>query len=197
MDKLLEGHARFRTGYWSQHRHRFADLARHGQSPSVMVVACCDSRVPVEVIFDAEPGEIFVLRSIANLIPRYEPDSTNHGTSAALEFAMRDLKIPRLVILGHTKCGGIRALVEGRPPYKTDFIDQWMDIASEARRRSFKVAEDPDDVDRVCRICEHESIRTSLENLRTFPWIKLRLDAGDLNVGGFVFDVDTGELKSV
>ena len=197
VDRLLEGHARFQKGYWAQHRALFAELARKGQSPSTMVVACCESRVPVEVVFDCPPGEIFVLRSIANLVPPYAPDAAVHGTSAALEYAMRELKVPRLVILGHTLCGGIRALVRGLSYGKTDFVGLWMSVAEEARQRSLAAVRDPNDIDAICRVCEHESIRASLANLKTFPWIKSRLADDDLQVGGFVFDVESGELNEV
>src|SRR5215213_4219807 len=113
MDQLLLGYSRFRRNYWRYHQHEFVERAQQGQSPSAMVVACCDSRVPPEVVFDCAPGEIFVVRSIANLIPPYAPDMANHGTSAALEYAVEELRVRDIIVLGHSRCGGIRALVQG------------------------------------------------------------------------------------
>ena len=162
-----------------------------------MVVACCDSRVPLEAVFDCTPGEIFVLRSIANLIPPYAPDTAMHGTSAALEYAVRELEVSHLVILGHSLCGGIQALMRGPGKERTDFIEPWMSIAEEARRHVLENAGDTTDLESLCRVCEQESIRVSLRNLTTFPWIKSRLDEGALKVGGFYFDAESGDLKPI
>jgi carbonic anhydrase len=197
MDQLLEGHRRFRRNFWRLHGGRFADLARRGQSPSAMVVACCDSRVPPEVVFDCAPGEIFVVRSIANLIPPYAPDMANHGTSAALEYAVKELQVRDLVVLGHSRCGGIRALVQGAAGKPTDFVGIWMGIAAEAERRARAALHGHEDTEAVCRLCEKESIRVSLSNLTTFPWISSRLEAGMLRLHGLHFDMESGDLGEV
>ena len=135
MNTLLAGHARFKTCYFQTHKHVFEDLSVHGQRPPAMVIACADSRVSPEVIFDTAPGEIFVVRNVANLVPTYAPDTGNHGTSAALEFAVTALNVRTIVILGHSQCGGIRALVAGPAGDHGDFIESWMAIAHPARAR--------------------------------------------------------------
>lgn len=197
MDQLLRGYQRFRRSFWPRNREHFVAMARHGQSPSIMVVGCCDSRVPPEVVFDCAPGDIFVVRSVANLIPTYAPDSAYHGTSAALEFAVKALGVRNLVVLGHSRCGGIRALMEGPAGDPTDFVAPWMSIAAEARRRARAALENEGDLDAACRLCERESIRVSLANLMSFPWIASRVEAGQLELGGFLFDVESGELERV
>jgi carbonic anhydrase len=197
MDGLLEGYEWFRRNFWQKHREQFADLARHGQTPPAMVVARCDSRVPPEIIFDCAPGEIFVVRSIANLIPPYAPDMANHGTSAALEYAVKELQVRDLVVLGHSRCGGIRALVQGAASKPTDFVGIWMGIAAEAERRARAALHGHEDTEAVCRLCERESIRVSLSNLATFPWIRSRLDGGALRVSGFHFDMESGDLSQL
>ena len=140
MERLMHGYKRFMERYWAENRAVFQALAAKGQSPRAMVIACCDSRVSPEVIFDTEPGEIFVVRNVANLVPPYAPDSDNHGTSAALEFAVRNLKVDHIIVMGHSQCGGIRALVEDNLSDDDDFIGPWMKIATVARQRSLEAA---------------------------------------------------------
>jgi carbonic anhydrase len=197
MKTLLEGHARFRKSYWRRHKARYSDLARDGQKPPAMVIACADSRVAPEAIFDCAPGEIFVVRNVSNLVPPYAPDTGNHGTSAALEFAVTALNVRTILVLGHTQCGGIRALMRGATGDHGDFIESWMSIAHPARQR---VCDSPDasaDFDAQCERCEKESIRVSLKNLLTFPWIADRVNAGTLTLAGMRFDVETGKLEDV
>ncbi len=198
MNTLLTGHARFLKGYWRRHRKRFNDLARDGQSPPAMVIACADSRVAPELIFDCAPGEIFVVRNVSNLVPPYEPDAGRHGTSAALEFAVTALQVRSIVVLGHSQCGGIRALMRGPDGGHGDFIESWMKIAQKARAR---VCDVPDaqaqSFEALCHRCEHESIRESLKNLLTFPWIAERVGQGSLSLGGLHFNVQNGRLETV
>ena len=198
MNTLLEGHKRFRNGYWRRHQKRFSVLARDGQSPAALVIACADSRVAPEMIFDCAPGEIFVVRNVSALVPPYAPDTNNHGTSAALEFAVTGLEVRNIVVLGHTQCGGIRALMSGPNGGHGDFIESWMAIAHQARAR---VCDAPDattqDFATLCNRCEIESIRVSLANLLTFPWIASRVAAGTLTLGGMHFNVLTGKLDQI
>jgi len=196
MKTLLEGYARFRKNIWRRHQKRFSVLARDGQSPPAMVIACSDSRVAPEMIFDCLPGEIFVVRNVSALVPPYAPDTNNHGTSAALEFAVNGLNVRSIVVLGHSLCGGIRALMsEGK---HGDFIGSWMTIAEPARVR---VCDSPDSADKnfaeLCHACELESIRVSLANLLTFPWIASRVADGTLTIAGMHFNVQTGRLAPV
>ena len=134
MDRLLAGYRRFRTEVWPAERARYEALAR-GQRPETLVVACSDSRVDPQTVFGAAPGELFVVRNVAGLVPPYHPDAAYHGTSAALEYAVRVLGVARIVVLGHAQCGGVRAMVEGAPEEARDFVEPWMRIAEPVLRR--------------------------------------------------------------
>ena len=195
MESLIRGYHRFKERYWPEGQSVFHALAAKGQAPRAMVIACCDSRVSPEVIFDTEPGEIFVVRNVANLVPPYAPDSDNHGTSAALEFAVRKLNVEHIIVMGHSLCGGIRALVEENLSDDDDFIGPWMKIATIARERSLEASGGV--IETARQLCEHESIRVSLNNLLSFPWIRERVDRGDLLLHGWFFDIDTGNLNKV
>ena len=196
MKSLLEGYERFRDGYWKQHKELYSALARDGQSPSAMVIACADSRVAPEAIFDCAPGDIFVVRNVSALVPPYEPDDQKHATSAALEFAVNALNVRSIIVLGHSGCGGIRALMTGPTNGSHDFIDSWMEIAKTARAR---VCDSPQTSEAgfedQCAACEQEAIRVSLANLLTFPWIKERVLDGRLTLTGLHFNVETGNLQ--
>ncbi len=197
MKTLLEGYERFRNGYWQEHKDRYSTLARDGQSPPAMVIACADSRVAPEAIFDCAPGEIFVVRNVSALVPPYAPDGKQHGTSAAVEFAVNALHVRSIVVLGHSRCGGVQALMKG-PEGGRDFVDAWMKIAKAARQR---VCDSPEtaeaDFETQCAACEHEAVRVSLANLLTFPWIKERVMDGRLTLAGLHFNVETGHLQMV
>jgi carbonic anhydrase len=198
MKTLLEGYERFRGGYWQEHRELYSSLARDGQFPPAMVIACADSRVAPETIFDCAPGEIFVVRNVSALVPPYAPDDKQHGTSAALEFAVNALNVRSIVVLGHSRCGGIQALMKGSGDGTRDFIDSWMEIAKTARQR---VCDSPEtaqaDFTAQCEACEHEAIRVSLANLLTFPWVKERVLDGRMTLAGLHFNVETGHLRMV
>jgi carbonic anhydrase len=191
LDPLIEGYRRFRAAIWPAERARYEALAHWGQSPEAMVIACSDSRVDPQTIFGAVPGELFVVRNVAALVPRYSPDPGHHGTSAALEFGVRVLKIPRLVVLGHGQCGGVKAMAYGPPPQAHDFIASWVEIGKPA---VLAAGDQPEG--RLERI-EAEVVRLSLANLMTFPWIAEAAAAGRLALQGYWFDVHTGVLASV
>jgi carbonic anhydrase len=190
MDDLLAGYRRFREKGWLEQRAVFESLARHGQAPSAMVVACVDSRIDPAMIFDAGPGEILTVRNVANLVPPYAPDAAYHGTSAALEFGVRVLQVRHLMVMGHGLCGGVRALLEGAPGPGHEFVEPWMSIAEAARVRVMS------SVAPAYRqhACEQEAIKVSLANLMTFPWIAERVQAGSLALHGTWFDIHTGLL---
>lgn len=189
MDHLIEGYRRFRSSTWTREQKRFEALARDGQRPRVMIIACSDSRADPQMIFDAAPGELFVVRNVANLVPPYNPDSAYHGTSAAIEFGVKALKVEDVIVLGHALCGGVRALLEGGSGEETDFINPWMTIAATARERAIEAAA-PDRQ----RVCEHETVRLSLANLAAFPWIRDAVAANTLRVHGYYFDIRSGVL---
>ena len=185
METLLEGFRRFRETGFREHAGLFRHLALVGQRPRAVVIACCDSRVDPQMIFGAAPGDLFVIRNVANLVPPYRPDGDYHGTSAALEFAVREMGIGTVVVLGHTGCGGIKAMVEGTAG--TDFLGSWMRIAAPVRER---VLAEPD----PAAAAEREAIRLSLANLLTFPWVAERAAAGTLSLHGCLFDVARADL---
>lgn len=188
MERLLTGYRQFRASLSPEQSELFARLAQ-GQSPRAMVVACVDSRVDPQMIFAAAPGELLVVRNIANLVPPYRPNADYHGTSAALEFGVRSVKVEHIIVLGHAQCGGIGALLNGAGETGSDFVASWMSIAAVARVRALAVGE----AERQ-RHCELEGIKLSLENLMTFPWIEERVTAGKLQLHGLFFDIPNGAL---
>jgi carbonic anhydrase len=193
MDPLIEGHLRFRAVTWPAERDRYESLAKLGQSPETMVIACSDSRVDPQTVFGAIPGELFVVRNVAGLVPPYTPDSGYHGTSAALEFAVRVLKVARIAVLGHAQCGGVLSMLEGTPGVARDFVEPWMRIAAPALQA---VPRQLSRDDRLCA-CEMEVVRLALENLLTFPWISEAVDSGTLRLQGFRFDIRSGLLTTL
>lgn len=190
METLLAGYRRFRAKGWPDQRRVFESLARDGQAPKALVVACVDSRVDPAMIFDAGPGEILTVRNVANLIPPYAPDAFYHGTSAALEFGVRVLEVRHLIVLGHGLCGGVRALMEGAPDKAHEFVAPWMSMAEPAR----VTAQARTGAEERQRCCEHEVVKVSLENAMTFPWVAERVHSGKLALHGAWFDIRIGEL---
>jgi len=190
MDALIEGYRRFRAGTWRDERGRFEELSRHGQKPRALVIACSDSRTDPQMVFNAAPGELFVIRNVANLAPPYGPDGQPHGISAAIEFAVRSLRVRDVVVMGHAMCGGIQALLNGAPAEVSDFVGQWVQLAEPARQRV--MGEPPE---RRQQACEHAAVRLSIENLLTFPWIRSAVEAGQLDLHGLFFDIRTGILE--
>ncbi|MBI0163928.1 carbonic anhydrase [Bartonella sp. M0283] len=193
-EKLLKGYHVFMNTRLVQERERYKQLAYEGQKPETMVIACCDSRTVPETIFDTNPGEIFVMRNVANLVPPFHPDKEYHATSAALEFAVQSLKVKNIVVLGHARCGGIKSALDldGKPLSSVDFIGKWMGLltpAAEAVATNTLMTSS----ERQTAL-ERISIRYSINNLRTFPWIKRREDQGKLALHGAWFDIATGEL---
>lgn len=191
MDQLIAGYHRFRHQKWPERRRMFHELSERGQSPRALIISCVDSRVDPGMIFDCAPGEVLVVRNVANLVPPYGPDMAYHGTSAALEFGIRVLNIPHIVVLGHGQCGGVRALLDGAPEHAQDFIAPWMEMAKGARTKTTDI---PDPVLRqTC--CEHEVVKTSLLNLMTFPWIRQRVHDHTLTLHGAWFAIESGTLQ--
>ena len=192
---FLSGYRRFRQTGWSRERDRWSQLAE-GQSPKVMVIACSDSRVDPAQIFDARPGEMFVVRNVANLVPPFEPDQNYHGVSAALEFAVTQLQVEEIVVMGHGYCGGCAAALTGQFDAaghgEGHFIAHWIDMLAEAAGRIRAAYQE---LDRPAfREMEHEGVRISLRNLRTFPWVEERETAGTLKLHGAFFAISDGVL---
>ena len=196
INRLLDGFARFREKYFQVETALFEQLATVGQSPKVAVVACCDSRVDPAIIMDCAPGDLFTIRNVANLVPPYEPDGAYHGTSAALEFAVRSLLVEHIIVLGHAQCGGIHALLTGEVPGVAEgsFISSWMDIAAAAREQVLKGTSSASPSARA-HACELAAIGISLRNLMTFPWLRGRVEQGALHLHGWYFDLGSGEMQ--
>jgi carbonic anhydrase len=194
LDKLKAGFKQFRKYYFEENPELYRQLTEKGQSPKALVIACCDSRVHPAHVMNTDPGDIFVVRNVANLVPAYVDDGKTHGTSAAIEFAVKHLKVPHIIVMGHSQCGGRRALMEGSHGSKTHtFIDPWMAIMTPAREqvaREYASAT----IDEQCHQCEQAAIGVSLENLMTFPFIVRALEANQLHMHGWYFDIDNGML---
>lgn len=190
---LLEGYKAFATQRLPTEQTRFRELSVKGQSPEVMVIGCCDSRVSPEVIFDVGPGELFVVRNIANLVPVYQPDGTAHGVSAALEYAVTVLKVKHIVVLGHAQCGGIRAFVDKIEPLTPgDFIGKWMQMFI----KPGEVVEqrDHETMAQFVERIEKAAVFRSLENLMTFPFVRKAVESGQMQTHGAYFGVAEGSL---
>ncbi len=195
-ERLLAGYQTFATQRLPTEQSRYRELSQQGQSPEVMVIGCCDSRVSPEVIFDAGPGELFVARNVANLVPVYQPDGGAHGVSAALEYAVQVLRVKHIVVLGHAQCGGIRAFVDNIEPLSPgDFIGRWMSMFIKPGE---KVAQrDHETMQQFVTRIEKAAVLRSLENLMTFPFVKNLVDGGKLQLHGAYFGVAEGSLAVV
>ncbi len=192
--QLIDGYRRFHKKYFQELPAIYNSLFEQGQAPKILVIACCDSRVHPAQILDTEPGDIFVIRNVANLVPAHAVDDRPHGTSAAMEFAVKHLGVKHIIVFGHGQCGGIKSLMEGEhldPDYS--FIDPWMKIAQAARDDVIKRHGEADFA-KQCAYGEQAAIKISLHNLLTFPWIKERHGAGTLFIHGWYFDIETGVL---
>ena len=190
IERLLQGFSSFRESYFENDNTLFEQLSREGQKPSTLLISCSDSRVDPAILFGVEPGDLFIVRNVANLVPPYEPDARLHGTSSAIEFAVRDLEVLHIIILGHSNCGGIHALcrhLQGER-LERDFIERWVSIAADAVKPY--VRDEPS-------CSEQAAIRASVENLKTFPWITERVESGRLSLHGWWFDLDVGELTVI
>lgn len=195
--RLVEGYRKFRAERFLPQRQVFETLARHGQRPRTMVIGCCDSRVDPTAVFNAGLGELFILRNVANLVPPYEPHGDFHGTSAAIDFAVSDLGVEDIVILGHAGCGGIKAYLDGI--YDPDkgggvFIQKWMSLLNAAR--GTVIANNPDQSLAVQqRELEQAGVISSLGNLMSFSFIAERIASGTLAIHGAYFDIASGDLQ--
>lgn len=194
--ELVAGYGRFRSTDWQQQRDRWATLAE-GQSPKVMVIACSDSRVDPAQIFDVDPGEIFVVRNVAAMVPPYETTPGHHGVSAAVEFAVQFLKVSEVVIMGHGMCGGCQAALtqdlHGNDPGAGGFVADWVGMLDEARE---PVARELGTTGREAELAmELAAVKASLANLRSFPFVKDREDKGELVLRGAHFAISDGILR--
>ena len=192
--RLLEGYRTFTSHRLPTEQSRYRELAERGQSPEVMVIGCCNSRVSPEVIFDAGPGELFVVRNVANLVPVYQPDGGAHGVSAALEYAVQALRVNHIVVLGHAQCGGIRAFIDKIAPLSPgDFIGKWMSMF--IKPGEMVEQRDHESMQEFTARVEKAAVFRSLENLMTFPCVQILVERGKLHLHGAYFGVAEGSLS--
>lgn len=183
LEKILKGYEQFREKYAHGDQSVMQYLSRHGQNPDMMVVACCDSRVDPALILQCDPGDLFVVRNVANIVPPYEKDEAHHGTSAALEFGVCYLKVKHLILLGHSQCGGIQALLNSETLKQNDFITNWVSLI-----------ESTTDVKPECDEYAKTALHQSYKNCMTFPWVKEKIDSGELIVHLWYFDIKAGQI---
>ncbi len=192
-DELTKGYHRFRQNRWPSEHAEYEALAANGQKPHTLVVACSDSRADPALIFDTAPGELFVVRNVANLVPPYQPDGKLHGVSAALEFGVNVLQVRHVVVMGHASCGGVTAMLKGSPANCQDFVAPWVEQAAPTVRRVVETLP----ADQVECAAEEAVVRLSLDNLRTFPWIAEKEAAGELKLSGLHFGIALGILSKL
>jgi carbonic anhydrase len=181
--QVLKGYQSFREKYAIGDQSVMGYLSDYGQKPNIMVVACCDSRVDPALILQCDPGDLFVVRNVANIVPPYEKDEAHHGTSAALEFGIRFLEVKHLILLGHSQCGGIQALLNKTDALENDFITNWVSIIDHA-------AEEQHDVDSYAR----SALKESFDNCLSFPWIKEKVNEDELTIHLWFFDIKKGQI---
>lgn len=197
--KLIDGDKEFRKRFFSSNNTLFNELVSRGQQPKTMVIACSDSRVDPAMMFDCQPGDLFVVRNVANLIPPCENNDTYHGTSAALEFGTRFLKVEHIIILGHTQCGGIQALLESTSSVldkkEHNFIAKWMELARPAYDQTIAEHSNAPREEQIT-LCEQYSLINSLNNLHSFPWIQQRVQNKQLSLHAWYFDLTSGHIHA-
>lgn len=192
--QLIAGVERFQTKYFGEERSLFSQLSK-SQQPRSLVISCCDSRVDPAILTGADPGDLFIVRNVANLVPPYRNEAEAPGIRAALEFAIKGLEVEHIIVLGHSSCGGIQALMSDETITNNyyEFIGAWVNIAKRAKEKVLReLPEEPPAIQ--ARACEQASILVSLENLLSFPWIRERVDQRKLTLHGWYFDIDTGSL---
>jgi carbonic anhydrase len=195
-ETMIDRYKRFRLRHFLPHADQYEELATYGQSPDTMLISCCDSRVDPETIFNAMPGELFIVRNVANLVPPYETAGRFHGVSTAIEFAVLNLRVKHLIVMGHSGCGGVRAALDQGAAIQTEamFISRWMSMLDDARLKV--LAEHPDSPQaEKLQALEKECVKTSIANLRTFPFVKEREEKGRISLHGAYFDIAKGSLQ--
>jgi len=192
---LIHGYQSFRQEYFEEKTAVYESLIQNGQKPKALVVACSDSRVDPAIVTNCKPGDLFVIRNVANLIPPYEKDNGYHGTSAALEFGICHLKIKHIIIFGHSQCGGIASLVKSSCQQQSNsFIAKWMELAKPAYDAAIN-HDHQSDPEKLSELCGQYSLINSLKNLQTFPWIAEKINSQKVNLHGWYFDLPTGTIK--
>src|SRR5574344_473251 len=194
---LLDGYKKFYKKYFVDSPNVYKNLVDNGQKPKILVIACSDSRVDPSTVFNTKPGDIFVIRNVANLVPPFEDDKFHcHGTSAAIEYAVKYLSVKNIIVFGHSHCGGIETLISDRNG-NDFFIDEWLNIAKEAKIKALKKFKDSDNSYEIAEVCSKESILVSIKNLKTFPFILDKLKIKDIEINGVYLHLDNGKLDNI
>jgi carbonic anhydrase len=195
-EKLVDRFRRFKHRHFVPNADQYEELATYGQSPEVMLISCCDSRVDPETIFTAMPGEMFVVRNVANLVPPYETGGKYHGVSTAIEFAVMNLRVKHIIVMGHSSCGGVKAALDQSAAIQTEamFISRWMSMLDDARLRVLSAHQMAPQAEKL-KMLELEGIKNSIRNLRTFPFVKNEEDKGRLSLHGAYFEIASGTLS--
>jgi len=195
-EKLTDRFRRFHRRHFLPRAEEYQELATFGQSPEAMVISCCDSRVDPETIFSAMPGELFVVRNVANLVPPYETGGKFHGVSSAIEFAVLNLRIKHLIVMGHSGCGGVKTALDQNAAIQTEaqFISRWMSMLDEARLRVLAAHQTAPQAEKLAAL-EKEGVKTAIRNLRTFPFVSEAENKGRLALHGAYFDIASGTLS--
>ncbi len=192
--RLIEGFRRFREQHFTENDALYRQLVTEGQSPKILVVACCDARVDPAIVLDCAPGDLFVIRNVANLVPPAESRSGGrHGTSTALEFGVRNLGVEHIIVLGHAHCGGIRSLFEDSSEQTHSYTNSWMRMAEDVHAEVLRDLPNATPEEQMSS-CERRSILVSLDNLMSFPWVRERVANGSLSLHGWYFDIEHGQL---
>jgi len=193
---LVKGYEVFRKKYFDVENSTFAELVNQGQSPKVLMIACSDSRVDPALVMNCKPGDLFVLRNVANLVPPYENDHSYHGTSAALEFGVCVLGVQHIILFGHTQCGGIQSLLDNshKNCLGNSFLNKWMELAKPSYDK-MKSSHAECSLEEQAVLCGQYSLVNSINNLLTFPWIEERVNKGVLALHAWNFDMTTGVLN--
>lgn len=193
-EQLIEGFRRFREQHFTESDALYRQLVTEGQSPRIMVVACCDARVDPAIVLDCAPGDLFVIRNVANLVPPAESrNSGRHGTSAALEFGVRNLGVEHVIVLGHAQCGGIRSLFGKNRGETGSYIESWMRMAEQVHEEVLRDLPAASDKEQMM-VCEQRAILVSLDNLMTFSWVREKVESGALTLHGWYFDIEHGQM---
>lgn len=191
--RLIAGFKKFRERYVVPEDSLYNRILSQGQAPKSLVISCSDSRVDPAILTSASPGELFVIRNVANLVPPFESAGGYHGVSSAIEFAVVNLKVENIIVVGHSQCGGINALMTAPPQNKNSFVSQWMTIAESAKQTVLKEHKGADQPTQI-RHCEMQSILISLKNLQTFPFVQAAIQERNLTLVGAYFDIEQGQL---
>ncbi|MBB5214877.1 carbonic anhydrase [Parapusillimonas granuli] len=194
IENFIDGFARFQQHYFEKHPELYRGLCQ-GQRPSTLLIGCCDSRVDPAMLLGCDPGDIFTIRNMANLVPPPDRDNGPQGVLAAIQFAVEDLQVERIIVLGHSQCGGIRALMQGRAASDkpVDFVRDWMGVAESARECVLRQLPDASEEEHH-RACEQASILISLQNLQRMDGVRRRMEEGSLSLHGWYFDLASGNL---